>query len=700
MKFIQYDFSLDELSIIENLSQRAVNILQKNSLTSLSKILSYFKNSNFINLKNCGNLTEKELVKLCRKYSNLLLSKSIDKEKYFLETNNDLDFTYMDAYELDSELITFSNSINLLSSENDSMKNSSIIQFKELLNSFTFFQKSVLFKYYKLRLIKDFNKLNSIVNKLFSTVSDEETLNILLADEFIIKDNKGFGNKSLSEIEDYILNLKDVIKIIHQIRNDHIDLPILKDIVEATFKNLTNNLEFQFNQFIDINGKLQLFSLINYLIYNTNILSEIDKAIFLQLYTNHDSINNNLVLIANQYNLSRERIRQRKNIMNNNLRTFLSFVSIMKNSEIVNYLEQDNCLYYKINPELINSINEKEGVIFNVHFYTLIFQQLVSNSCSILQINNTVRKIATKNLQHGEFSFYLIDNHVSKCFNLEKIIFDIHKIIKKKIRLISNVNLKEYIIESSLTIEDEVWNDIKFVFNQILLEEFDLRLNQDDRILNQTNQIPTVNYIYEILEQESIKMSIRQIEIALKEKHPSLKFTYSFLKNFLKNRNDVFIRFGKNEFYGLLNQCDEDENIKIGSIREIVEEYLEQFDEPLHISVITEHVKQFKSKTYERSILDNLKIMENSNFIFFPSYFIGLKSKKYNPRFYKLKKSNCGIFAKKALKKYSGWELNEFVNHYSTLYNSSHYQVKLIILRQIENGKIKLTDGNILEISD
>lgn len=51
---------------------------------------------------------------------------------------------------------------------------------------------------------------------------------------------------------------------------------------------------------------------------------------------------------------------------------------------------------------------------------------------------------------------------------------------------------------------------------------------------------------------------------------------------------------------------------------------------PKHISEIAEYVIKFRSGTYERSILDNLKADESGLFVFYKDSTVGLSYKKYD----------------------------------------------------------------------
>ena len=87
--------------------------------------------------------------------------------------------------------------------------------------------------------------------------------------------------------------------------------------------------------------------------------------------------------------------------------------------------------------------------------------------------------------------------------------------------------------------------------------------------------------------------------------------------------------FGRSSTYGLLIWETFDSSVKGGTIRDIVEEYLNDFDVPKHISRITIYVNKYRA-TSEYNLMSNIKLEAKGRFIHFKCGFIGLASKKYD----------------------------------------------------------------------
>jgi hypothetical protein len=72
----------------------------------------------------------------------------------------------------------------------------------------------------------------------------------------------------------------------------------------------------------------------------------------------------------------------------------------------------------------------------------------------------------------------------------------------------------------------------------------------------------------------------------------------------------------------------EKENIKGGTIRSIVQEFLENHSTPVHIKKITEFVLKYRPESNSGSIITNLKLDKHDIFVFFNDSYVGLESKK------------------------------------------------------------------------
>ena len=74
----------------------------------------------------------------------------------------------------------------------------------------------------------------------------------------------------------------------------------------------------------------------------------------------------------------------------------------------------------------------------------------------------------------------------------------------------------------------------------------------------------------------------------------------------------------------------ENNTIKGGTIRSIAEEFLLNYNKPMHIGEIAKYILKYRPESNEKSIIYNLKMEDNNRFLFFKKSLIGLKSKMYD----------------------------------------------------------------------
>ena len=149
---------------------------------------------------------------------------------------------------------------------------------------------------------------------------------------------------------------------------------------------------------------------------------------------------------------------------------------------------------------------------------------------------------------------------------------------------------------------------------------------------------PLVEYTLEILEALGQMTKIEDIARAIIEKYPELETTEQSVRATLQREKELFIYIGRTSTYGLAKWQSEREDLKGGTIRNLTEEYLQEYTVPKHITDISSHILKFRPNTYERSVLDNLKADKSGKFIFFGKGLVGLKALTYSSDFFGFKR--------------------------------------------------------------
>ena len=195
-------------------------------------------------------------------------------------------------------------------------------------------------------------------------------------------------------------------------------------------------------------------------------------------------------------------------------------------------------------------------------------------------------------------------------------------------------------------------------------DEFSLYLDLDDNIIFKRNTIKQAfEYSYEALEVLGKPSKVEEITQKIIELHPNYETDENKVRASMK-RNNGFVPIGRTSTFGLKKWEIELEDFKGGTIRSITIEFLEQFESPKHISLIANHISNYREDTYQRSIVDNLKADKSNTFIFLKQGFIGLNNlvkiydiEKYNKLPVQFGKTLISL----SKKGYSSYNLKNFI---------------------------------------
>ena len=117
-------------------------------------------------------------------------------------------------------------------------------------------------------------------------------------------------------------------------------------------------------------------------------------------------------------------------------------------------------------------------------------------------------------------------------------------------------------------------------------------MDLDDNIVFERNTIKQVyEYAIDILEEIGKPTKIDKIYELLEHRNPGITKSVDALRGSLQ-RSPKIKPFSRSSTYGLEKWEKEKENIKAGSIKDLVLDYLDQKDDPIHINQILSEVKK------------------------------------------------------------------------------------------------------------
>lgn len=630
--------TIEDIYNNKKISVRTYNICKSNDLNTISEIKDYyFKNRSFEKLQNCGRKSNMELIGICIRY----MSESPEKEN--------------------------SNQDNLEENKKDSFKKTidslTRVQ-REVINSFIIVNTETL-KARSKNAIKLFLRHNLKIKNFANR--------ILLSKDFEVSKIKNIGARSIPEISDYILGIKNFIFEISQ-SEDEKYLISRKNIFLIQRK-------FQLNQIpSEILESESIFQLTDFLL-NQNALFDKNQTIIIKKALNLFYNQKGLMLdeIAEQVDLSRERVRQIRKLCLDDLFQKLLFISNFNDDLFQKYSIDVESIYIEINTDVLDKINQSNNTNFSKEFVTYILSAylrenftLVGNYEDVLQ-----PKYFNSRNKHDWSNFYLVDRKLASEIDFISLTNDISNRISDRIEESYSFNFKSY-LSKFLTNNNINVLDLLFpICEKILNDEFEIYLDLDENINFKRNTYRQAHeYAYEALENLKKPSKVKEIFEKIIEIHPNYDTDKEKIRSSMKRKNG-FVPIGRKSVYALKKWENELINFKGGTIRQIVEGYLNKFNEPKTYEDITNYVLKFRPKSNLKSIVYNLKLEESGIFKFYQTTRIGLSNKKYDKTF--VIASNSNYSEKKS------WE-----ERFETLQNFVSVEKRLPFSNGVPEKEIKL----------
>lgn len=584
--------TIDEIYKKEEISVRSFHVCKYNELHSVSDLKKYYhQNKSFEKLRNCGRKSNEELIDICNKYQGEYL----EQQEVEIKNENPLKNILLNLTRIQREVVNSFIFVNT--------------------NSLTVRSKNAISLHLK----------NNLKVKNFA-------IEILLSENFDVKNIKNIGAKCVPELEVYISIIKDFIFEVSQTKDEKYLIALKnKFLIHRTFSIPLIPSEILESE--------SIFSLTNFLLdqnafFDKNQTFIVKKAF--KLYHHQDEMT--LDDISNIVDLSRERVRQIRKICLDELFDKLLFIQNFNDDLFQKYGIDIASNYLEINKEVIEKINTSNNTHLSREFITYILSAYLENRFSLIGNYEDVLQPSYFNSRnrHNWCNFYLIKKEIALEIDFNALANDIDIRINDRIIESYSFNFKSY-LSKFLTNNNIDFLDLLFpICEKIVNDEFQLYLDLDENLNFKRNTSRQAHeYAYEALEQLGKPSKVKEIFEKVIELHPHYETEEAKIRVAMK-RKDGFVPIGRKSVFGLKKWENELENFKGGTIRDIVEEFLMQFSEPKHISDITEHVLKYRPKSNQYSILQNLKLDESGSYVFFKGSHIGLTSKKYESDFKKI----------------------------------------------------------------
>jgi hypothetical protein len=648
-----------ELEILlhhKKLSQRSYNLCHYNYINSLEELIEYFlKHKSFSKFRNCGAKSNDELIEICNYYLN-------DK-KY------------------KNKVISNSNNQIQLDSDESHQFNLNRVQ-REVVNVFIEININLLSNRSRnailMHLDNNLKVKNFIENNFFSLSFDARKM-------------RNVGEKCIPEINTFVLNVKDFAFEVSK-TEDEIELIKLKNsyLLYRTFSisNIPN----------DIIEKQSIFRLTDFLFNNYYLLKERDTLILKEcLYLFSDVELIDLTEIAEKHNITRQRV---EGIRKEGVTLFydkLLFIKNFTDDTLLNYKIDENQSYIELSDEIINRINKDNKTNFTRQFITFIVSIYLSERLSLIgNLEDVFQKNYFNNrTRHNWTHFYLVNKGICTEFNFYAFANDIDKRRNEKREGTYEFNFKSYL---SKFLTNQNLDKLDYIFEvaeKIINNEFNIYLDIDDNIVFERNTIKQVyEYAIEILEEIGEPTKVDKIYELLEQKNPGITKSSEALRGSLQ-RSPEIIFFGRFSTYGLRKWESEKENIKGGSIKDLVIDFLSNKENPVHINQILKEVKKFGYNTNAKNVITNIKLDPYKQFVVYNQSFIGLKNKNYDTNLTSLPKF-LGKSITNYVKQHPNIKKEKVISYFSNQLSIDNEQITYILEYLIDNQFIMIINQNEL----
>ncbi|ROI09833.1 hypothetical protein EGI11_03495 [Chryseobacterium sp. H3056] len=668
--------TLEELYDKEVITTRTYNACKSEGFANSEDIIQYLnKHGSFHKLRRCGEKSYRELNEVCDRYNKNNESSAIPVDNMNNDENKTSNYllkTVQDIYK-DNEISVRSYNVcyynDLLTTEDIVryyQKNGGLFNLRncglktrielEVIyqKAFPFFQQpfqaltgeDLITKRLSrtkvdiaLNILKfevtdlSVRTRNSLMRHLDGDISlkNFET-NILLIDNPKLIQLHNLGKKSWGELTNFKERIRNLLSELLAVEN------------EAELIGISNEyyLKTKFPEISvpeNVKNSSSIFLILDHVIKFPAFQNEREAFILkhcLKIFESTEKLT--LTEAANILFISRERVRQIRQTILDDLAKKFEFVKNIYDLDVVRYKENLDEDFLFISDEIANTVNKRANSEFTKEFILYIIYlnldsryKVVGDVTAVLTINEVKRRTS-----YNWKNIYLLEINLAKKFQAEKFIEDLEKRLNERLdesyALVFKSYISSFVSEFDLVTLERILPFAEFILNK----EFNLFLDVDERIIFTRNTIRQVHeYAYEALEEIGGPAKVEEIYKVVKERYPHFETSETGLRASMKRKNG-FVAMSRTSTYGLKVWEKELTDFKGGTIRSIITEFLISHDIPQRISDITEYVLKFRPKTNEKSILNNLKVDESDTFVFYKNSMVGLKGKEYPDSYEKL----------------------------------------------------------------
>lgn len=395
--------------------------------------------------------------------------------------------------------------------------------------------------------------------------------------------------------------------------------------------------------FIEKHGAIPLFQLLNILIENNALFGDGTKTNVFKAGFNYYSTCDHYSLeeIGKKNHATKIKlILLRKQI---HTELFESFEFIGSLTPYMYPYEIDkHADLIEIEDKFVACLGERESVSFNAQFIKTIFSFIYHDSHCLIGNELDVIYSSPRHhfFSHNWRSTYLVKRVLFDTLDFERLVNELTQTERIKLNITRTIPMKEYLYafrkDKGPLAEGTISTAAYIIWKETAIS---IDTNQQIVLERKTRKYLT-DYIFEALEQEGKPMPLLKLYNVLIEKHPDITKCANALRTSILLLGDSLICFGRTSTYGLKKWEKTGNHIQGGTIRKMVEAYLNKFDDPKSMADIAKHILIYRPDTNRESIFNNLRLSKTGRFVLFEGSFFGLNTKSYSEKYKLLKVSN------------------------------------------------------------
>ncbi len=575
------DFLIFELLQRKEISVRAFTVCKYARLVNIRAILDYYKaHDDFMRLRNVGKKVNEELVTFCRN--------QLAPEARSATT----------AYEI----------------EDDGLKGLTNLQLS-LLDTFADVSYKKLTHYKSISFVNLILKDNLSFTNIYSR--------LLVRKQEIITALPPFGKKVSKEILCFIIDVYHFYSFITQNNNIYSAIDFvaksmgLENLEVGKNKHLINLLSKE--------DEFHLFKFIEALILKGKLLSPRELEVFMSrsgFIKNH--LPKRLKTIGDGLGITRERARQLAKSSEEKY-----FAYIRKLADVLHIITSFSGNWWQFNEDLVvvdiklcELWNKREDVKFSPLFYAHTLELLNAPGYRLFNLVN----------EENETIYFMVTEEICQIFDFadfgKKTLETVRAYWREEMEIAWTSYLMNFVrcdqVPNQLT---RISDTCKIILHQTCSTHIHFK-SPNILVLKRNFSVTLAEAVENILADKGEPMSLYEIyEIIIAENIVPCAGVNP-LRRAISKKKHKFIYFGRRSVYGLKEWENNRADLKSGTIRRLVDEFLETAGEPRHIDAILLEVRRFRPSVSKRSLISNLQLRRDESLVYLGNSFWAKNSKK------------------------------------------------------------------------